>query len=56
MLFRSVYAEAKAGGFDPATIRRVVALRRVPSEERAEAEAMLDLYLANLGMLPEASA
>ena len=38
------------------TVRRVIALRRVSSEDRAEAEALLELYLANLGMLPEVGA
>ncbi len=51
---KEVYAEAKANGFDAGTIRRIVAMRRVSSADRAEAEALLDLYLANLGMLPEA--
>ena len=50
---KEVYAEAKANGFDAKTIRKVVSLRRKPTEEREEEEALLDLYLSALGMLPE---
>lgn len=50
---KEVYAEAKANGFDAPTVRRVIALRRVSSAARAEAEALLDLYLANRGMLAQ---
>jgi len=47
---KDVYAEAKANGFDTKTLRQVVRLRKVDSDERQEQEAMLDLYLAALGM------
>jgi len=49
---KEVYAEAKANGFDTRTIRKVVGLRKKPTEERQEEEALLDLYLSALGMLP----
>ena len=49
---KEVYAEAKGSGFDAAAIRRVVALRRKPDEERLEQEAITDLYLSALGMTP----
>ena len=49
---KEVYAEAKSNGFDAKTIRKVVSLRKQPTEERQEAEALLDLYLSALGMLP----
>lgn len=49
---KEVYAEAKGNGFDTATLRKVVALRKKPAEERSEEEAMLDLYLHALGMIP----
>jgi uncharacterized protein (UPF0335 family) len=48
---KEVYAEAKANGFDAKTLRRVVSLRKKPTEEREEEEALLDLYLSALGML-----
>ncbi len=50
---KEVYGEAKANGFDARTIRKVVGLRRKSTEEREEEEALLDLYLSALGMLPE---
>lgn len=49
---KEVYAEAKANGFDAKTLRKVVALRKKPTEERQEEEALLELYLSALGMLP----
>lgn len=49
---KEVYAEAKANGFDSKTLRKVVSLRRKSTEERQEEEALLDLYLSALGMLP----
>lgn len=53
---KDVYAEAKANGFDTKTLRQVVRLRKVEAAERQEQEAMLDLYLSALGMLPQDSA
>ena len=49
---KEVYAEAKANGFDARTLRKVVSLRKRSTEERQEEEALLDLYLSALGMLP----
>ena len=49
---KEVYAEAKANGFDTKTLRKVVGLRKRSTEERQEEEALLDLYLHALGMLP----
>jgi len=51
-LIKEVYAEAKGHGFDSATLRKIVALRKKDPNERSEEEAMLDLYLSALGMLP----
>ncbi|HKQ95547.1 MAG TPA: DUF2312 domain-containing protein [Aestuariivirgaceae bacterium] len=49
---REVYAEAKGHGFDTKILRRVVSIRKKDSHERAEEEAMLDVYLNALGMIP----
>ena len=49
---KEVYAEAKANGYDTKTLRTVVRLRKQDSAERQEQEALLDLYLAALGMVP----
>ena len=51
---KEVYLEAKSNGYDTATLRKVIALRKKALEERQEEEAMLDLYLHALGMIPEA--
>jgi uncharacterized protein (UPF0335 family) len=51
---KEVYAEAKGNGFDPKILRKIVSLRRKDLEERQEEEAMLDLYMQALGMLPGA--
>lgn len=50
---RDIYAEAKANGFDTKTIRAVIRLRKQDRAEREEQEALLDLYLHALGMLPD---
>ena len=47
---REVYSEAKGVGFDTKIIRQVVRLRRLDRADRQEQEAILDLYLAALGM------
>jgi uncharacterized protein (UPF0335 family) len=47
---REVYSEAKGHGFDTRIIRQVVRLRRLDRADRQEQEAILDLYLAALGM------
>jgi uncharacterized protein (UPF0335 family) len=48
---KEVYAEAKGNGFDTKILRTVVRLRKQDSSERAEQEALLDLYLSALGMI-----
>ncbi len=47
---REVYAEAKGDGFDVKTMRQVVKLRKMDSADRAEQEALLDLYKSALGL------
>lgn len=47
-----IYAEAKGSGFDVPTIKKVVRLRKLDATERMEADALLDTYLAALGMIP----
>ena len=47
---REIYAEAKAKGYDPKIMRKVVALRKQDPSDRAETEALLDTYLAALGL------
>ena len=47
---KEVYGEAKANGFDTGILRKIVSLRRKPAAERAEEDAILELYLQALGM------
>ncbi len=47
---KDVYAEAKARGYDPKTMRTVVRLRKMENHVRQEAEALLDTYKAALGL------
>ena len=47
---REIYAEAKGNGFDTKVLRQVVKIRKQDRAERLEQEALLDLYLAALGM------
>ena len=52
---KEVYAEAKANGFDTKILRKVISIRKKDRHEREEEEAVLDLYMQALGMLPETS-
>ena len=47
---KDIYAEAKGNGFDTKAIKTIVALRRLDRAEREEAETILELYMAALGM------
>lgn len=47
---KEVYAEAKGTGFDTKALRTLIRLRNMDQAERQEAEAILDLYKAALGM------
>ena len=49
---KEIYAEAKSSGYDTKAMRAVVRLRKLDSNERQEQEALQDLYLSALGMLP----
>lgn len=44
------FAEAKASGFDPKILRRLIAIRKRRADDVAEEEAILDLYRNALGM------
>lgn len=48
---RDVYSEAKGGGFDVKTMRKLIALRKMDAADRDEQEAILDVYRQALGML-----
>jgi uncharacterized protein (UPF0335 family) len=47
---KDVYAEAKANGYDTKTMRKIVALRKMETHVRQEADALLETYRAALGL------
>ena len=47
---REVYSEAKSRGYDAKIMRQIIKLRAMESHERQEWEAVLDTYMAALGM------
>ena len=47
---KEVFAEMKGTGFDTKAVRAIIRLRKQEESERQEAEAILDLYKAALGM------
>ena len=44
------YSEAKATGYDAKILRAVIRLRRMKPDDRAEYQAVLDTYMAALGI------
>ncbi len=48
---KDVYAEAKGTGFDTKMLRKVISIRKQDAQQRMEEEAILDTYLAALGMI-----
>jgi len=47
---KDVMAEAKGRGYDPKVIRKIVAIRKRRKEEVQEENAILETYMAALGM------
>lgn len=47
---KEVYAEAKAEGYSPATIRKIAALRKKDKGKVLEDKALLELYAHALGV------
>lgn len=47
---REVFAEMKGTGFDTKAVKAIIRLRKKDRAERQEEQAILDLYLAALGM------
>jgi uncharacterized protein (UPF0335 family) len=47
---RDVYSEAKSNGYDTKTMRVIVRLRKMESNARQEADALMETYRAALGL------
>ena len=48
---KDTYAEAGAVGYDKKILRQVIKLRKLREDERQEMQAVLDAYMAALGMV-----
>lgn len=48
---RDIYAEAKGNGFDPKAMRVIVRRQRADAKKLAEHEALVETYMAAMGML-----
>lgn len=51
---RSIYAEAKAAGFDSKALRKLIQLRKKDAAKREEEQTLLDTYMHAVGMATEA--
>lgn len=47
---KEIYDEAKSNGFDVKALKAIISLRKLDDAEREEAETVLDVYKAALGM------
>lgn len=47
---KDVYTEAASTGYDKKILRQVIRLRKMRKDERQEMEAVLEAYMAALGM------
>lgn len=48
---KDLYGEAKSMGYDVKILKQVIAIRRKDKDQRLEEEAILNTYLAALGMI-----
>jgi len=48
---KDVFTEAKGNGFDCKALRTIVRMRKQDAGERAEQEAVLEMYMQAMGML-----
>ena len=48
-----VFDEAKAAGYDPKIMRKVIAIRKQDAAKQREEQELLSTYLAALGMLSD---
>ena len=47
---KELMAEAKGRGYDPKVMKKIIGLRKRKPDDIAEEQAVLDMYLAALGM------
>lgn len=47
---KNVYSEAKSAGYDAKILRQVIRLRKMTRDDRREQDALLETYMAALGL------
>ena len=47
---REVFSEAKSQGYDTRQMKKIIAMRKLDPNDRAEAEAILETYMIALGL------
>lgn len=47
---KEVYAESKGRGYDNTALKSIIAIRKKDKDQVAEEEAVLEIYMAALGM------
>ena len=47
---KEIYSEAKSAGFDPKYIKKVIALRKLDSDELDEQDELLQMYRQAVGL------
>ena len=47
---KEVYAEAKGVGYDTKSIRRIIKLRKIEAQKRAEEGMLLETYASAIGL------
>lgn len=47
---KEIYGEAKANGYDPKIMRKIVRMRKMDTEKRKEEEALIEVYRNAVGM------
>lgn len=48
---KEIYAEARGNGFDVMILKKIVSIRKMDPNKRAEQTALLELYMSALGMI-----
>lgn len=48
---KEIYGEAKAVGFDPKIMRKIIRLRKMEENKRAEEDMLIETYKAAIGMV-----
>jgi uncharacterized protein (UPF0335 family) len=51
-----IYKQAKSDGFAPRTMKKVIKLKKMKTEDREMEDVLLDTYMLALGLLPSRDA